>query len=107
MMAPVHPNGPTDGPFPSAGTLAQLRESLRGYLRSGRTVADEETVCAALGSLAEEAHERRLHGEQMLVAFKTVWQDMPEVASIADRREQQRLLARVVTLCIDVYYQRR
>ena len=106
-MAPAHSNGPTDGRFPSAGTLARLRGALRAFLAGPRAEPDEAAVCAALGDLAREAHERRLHGEQMLLAFKHVWQDMPEVASLDDRREQQLLLGRLVTLCIDVYYQRR
>ena len=106
MMAPAQSNGPTDGRFPSAATLALLRAALGTYLRSRQSADDEAAVCEALEELAREAQERHLHGEHVLLALKEVWHDMTEVAAIGDRRERQRLLGRLVTLCIDVYYRR-
>ena len=43
----------------------------------------------------------------MLLAFKGLWQNMSEVSAIRNPAERQLLLNRLVTLCIDVYYQRR
>lgn len=96
-----------DAPFPSPGTRARLHVEVAAYLRGPRSAAAERRVCAALEELAREAHEQRLYGEQMLLAFKHLWQDMPEVAALADRREEQRLLGRLVSLCIDTYYEHR
>ena len=107
LMASVHLPQAGDAPFPSPGTRARLHVAVAAYVRSPRSATAERSVCAALGELAREAHEQRLYGEQMLLAVKRLWQDMPEVAALADRREQRRLLGRLVTLCIDAYYQHR
>lgn len=107
MMAPDHSHGPTGGPFPSDETLALLRARLADFLQGDQTAAQEEAVCEALGQLSAEARDRRLHGEHVLLAFKTLWQNMAEVAAIRNSAERQRLLNRLVTLCIDIYYQRR
>ncbi|HEU4630728.1 MAG TPA: hypothetical protein VFS08_13335 [Gemmatimonadaceae bacterium] len=107
MMAPDHSHGPTDGRFPSDETLALVRERLVAFLQGGQTAEEEEEVCEALARLAQEARDRRLHGEHVLLAVKTLWQNMAEVSTIRDSAERQRLLDRLVTLCIDIYYQRR
>lgn len=104
MMTPAHSNGPGDGPFPSDEVLARLRESLVAYLTDGQTAEREATVCEALGALAQEARDRRLHGEHVLLAFKGVWNQMAEVEAIRQAAERQRLLNRLVTFCIDIYY---
>lgn len=106
MMASDHSHGPTDGRFPSDETLSLLRVQLAEFLQGGQTAEREQAVCAALGQLAEEARDRRLHGEHMLLAFKSLWQNMAEVSAIRNPTERQRLLNRLVTLCIDIYYQR-
>ena len=103
---PQPSTGPSGAAFPSARTLARLRTSLGAYLRGSQSAAEEAAVRHALDDLAHEARERRLHGEQMLLAFKGAWQELPELESAPGHREQQRLLGRLVTLCIDVYYER-
>jgi hypothetical protein len=107
MMAPAQPAGPAAGGFPSAGTLARLQAALTAYVRGSRSAAEERAVRDALAALADEAHARRLHGEQMLLAFKRVWHDLPEVADAPSRRHEQALLGPLVTLCIAVYYGKR
>ena len=107
MMARDHSHGPTDGRFPSDETLALLRARLVEFLEGDQSVEQEAAVCSALEQLAGEARDRRLHGEHVLLAFKGLWQNMSEVSVIRNPIERQRLLNRLVTLCIDVYYQRR
>lgn len=102
--APMH--HPTDDHFPSPETIAQLRATLGDFLRGGGTAAQEAAVCEGLTALAAEARERRLHGEQMLLAFKGVWGDLPELAAPHDRVERQRALSHLVSRCIDIYYTR-
>ena len=103
MMAPDRSNESEGGRFPSREALALLRGALSRYITAGR---DEQPVCDALGVLAREAQERQLHAEQMLIAFKRVWAEMPEVQSIPGDAERKRILDRVVKLCIDSYYKR-
>ena len=95
-------NGSNGERFPSPETLDALRAALTTFLGGDGTEAE---VCTALGALAREAHDRRLHAEHMLVAFKRVWNDMPEVRAIPSAADRQRRLARLVKLCIDIYYQ--
>jgi hypothetical protein len=103
MMAPDRSNESEGGRFPSREALERLRGSLSRYVTDG---GDEQPVCEALAVLAREAQDRKLYAEHMLIAFKQVWGEMPEVAAIRDDSERKRLLARVVKLCIDSYYKR-
>ena len=96
----------SDGRFPSDESLDHLRSGLGAFVRSAGAAPDEAAVCDALARLAQEARESRLHGEHLLVEFKRVWQEMPEVRALRDARERPRLLDRLVTLCIDAYYRR-
>jgi hypothetical protein len=95
-------NGSNGERFPSPETLAALHAALTAFLGDHGSEAE---VCTVLGTLATEARDRRLHAEHMLVAFKQVWNDMPEVRAIPSAAERQRRLARLVKLCIDIYYQ--
>lgn len=104
MMATNRSNGSNGERFPSPATLKQLRTALARYVASGS--ADEQSVCDALAVLAEEAQARQLRAEAMLIVFKEVWAELPEANAITDRAERDRLLDRVVRLCIDSYYQR-
>jgi hypothetical protein len=104
MMAPNRSQDSDGGRFPSAETLELVRVALTQYL-AGK-MRDEQEVCDALAVLAKEAHERQLQAEEMLIAFKRIWYAMPYVTPIANRAEQQRVLDRLIRLCIDVFYQR-
>jgi hypothetical protein len=95
-------NGSNGERFPSPETTDALRTALVAVLGGHGT---EDEVCAALGRMAREAHDRRLHAEHMLVAFKRIWNDMAEVRAIPSGADRQRRLARLVKLCIDIYYQ--
>ena len=100
MMAPDRSNDSEGGQYPSDESLATLRGALSGYVAT----REEKPVCDALAMLAREAQERKLYAERMLVAFKRVWGEMPEVRAISNEKERKRLLDRLVRLCIDAYY---
>jgi hypothetical protein len=102
MMAPDRSNE-SGGRYPSPEALELLRASLSRYVANG---GDEQPVCDALNVLAREAQERQLYAEQMLIAFKRVWSDMPEVQAIPTEAERKQLLSHLVKLCIDTYYKR-
>src|SRR5215210_1451153 len=101
MMAPDRSNESEGGRFPSQEALQQLRQSLSRYLRDS---SDEGPVCEALGVLAREAYDRKLYAEHMLIAFKRVWTEMPEVQTMSSDADRKQMLSRVVKLCIDTYY---
>jgi hypothetical protein len=107
MTASADPEGPTAGRFPSAAAVAALRAALGSYLRGTQSSHEEADVSAALAALAGEARAGGLHGEQLLLVLKESWGSLPEAAAMPDRHERQRLLGRLVTLCIDVYYHER
>ena len=100
MMAPDRSNESEAGQYPSNESLETLRRALSGYIAN----REEKPVCDALTVLAREAQERKLYAERMLVAFKRVWGEMPEVRALASEKERKRLLDRLVRLCIDAYY---
>ena len=102
-MAPDRPTESDGGRFPSREALDLLRAALSGYIADS---TEEAGVCEALGVLAREAQDRKLYAEHMLIAFKRVWAEMPEVMSIPAEVDQRRLLSRLVKLCIDGYYKR-
>lgn len=102
-MAPDRSNESGGERYPSREALALLRGSLSRYVAED---GDEQPVCDALNVLAREAQERKLYAEHMLIAFKRVWSEMPEVQAIPAEAERRRLLDRLVKLCIDTYYKR-
>jgi hypothetical protein len=103
MMAPDRSNDSEGGRYPSDEALDTLRRALSRFVGGA---SDETDVCAALAILATEAQKRQLYAEHMLIAFKRVWLDMPEVQAITDEVRRRRLLDRLVKLCIDSYYAR-
>jgi hypothetical protein len=82
-------------------TLTELRVALQQRL--GGSTSDAE-IRQALRAMSEEAHAESLKVEQVIVALKRVWESLPEVRRASDRLEQNRVLERVVTLCIEEYY---
>ena len=103
MMAPHRAPGSNGGRYPSDDTLRLVQTSLARYLAGD---IEEQEVCRALEVLAQEARDRRLNAEHMLIAFKTIWGELAEVERIAEPGERKRLLDHLVTFCIDAYYQR-
>lgn len=89
--------------FPSEETLRVVQRSLRDFLAGE---ADDERVCEAFTELASEADARQLRAEGVLIAFKQIWNDMPEVQSLPAREDRERILTHLVKLCINAYYTR-
>jgi hypothetical protein len=102
-MALHRASGSNGDRYPSDETLRLVRTSLARFLAGDM---EEPEVCRALEVLAQEAKDRRLNAEHMLIAFKSIWGDLAEVERIAEPGERKRLLDHLVTFCIDAYYQR-
>lgn len=103
MVAHVRSQESDDERFPSPETLRLVQRSLRGYLAGE---SDDERVCEAFTHLASEADARQLRAEGVLIAFKKIWSDMPEVQSLPAHGDRERILTHLVKLCINAYYTR-
>ena len=83
-----------------AASVDMLGRALTSYVED-----DEGTdLLAVLRHVANEARSRHMHAEQLLVALKDVWYSLPVVRSSPEGEQQNRLLQRVITLCIRQYY---
>jgi hypothetical protein len=85
----------------SEDTVAAVRDALRAYL-SDRS--DPRRLQTALMLMSNEARDRTILPEHLLVMLKDTWGALPEVRSMTDAGEQVRLLQRIVTMCIKEYY---
>lgn len=103
MVARVRSHEAGGERFPSDETLRVVRTALRDYLAGA---VDDEGVCNAFTELAREADARQLRAEGVLVAFKKIWNEMPEVQSLPARGDRERILTHLVKLCINAYYTR-
>lgn len=103
MVARVRSHDSDGERFPSNETLRVVQTALREYLADP---AEDDRVCDAFTELAREADARQLRAEGVLVAFKKIWNEMPEVKSLPDHGDRERILTHLVKLCINAYYTR-
>lgn len=77
--------------------------SLRSALR-----ADAVDGPAALHTTAEHliaaARDAHLQPEQFIVLLKRTWQSLPEVLDNPDRAGADRMLGRMVSMCIEAFF---
>ena len=97
----------SDSPPPSldAETVAAVRAALGRYVREGNHTAELRDV---LMRVAAEARAKGIQAERLLVVLKNIWSSLAEVRH-ADRSalaEQNVLLQRLITRCIEQYYER-
>ena len=98
MMA--HDSTP-DTPQLSAAVRDALESALVAYLGNPN---DTDHLQSALQRVAVEARDKDIRAEHVLIALKEIWYELPQMRATANIEEQQRLLQRVVTLCIREYY---
>jgi hemoglobin-like flavoprotein len=91
-----------DRPQLSSESVTALTDALHRYAANESDLA---MLQPSLRAIAEEARERKVSAEQLLVLLKDVWYQLPSVRDAADG-DQQQMLQRVVTLCIREYYSR-
>lgn len=97
MMAP---DRTPEVPKLNAASLAALASALENYA----VRADATALQPALQSIATEARERQMLAEHLLVVLKDIWYSVPQIAQAPQGELQNRLLQRVVALCIREYY---
>lgn len=98
MMAP---DSTPDRPQLSAAAIQTLESALQKFLANG---GDVETLQGALRAIATEAREKNMRAEELLILLKDVWYALPQIRKTPEGDSQNRLLQRVVTLCIREYY---
>jgi hypothetical protein len=82
-------------------TVAEVRRALSRYLADGDR---PEMLAPAMRLLAADARRKSLRAEQVLVALKEIWGELPEVRGAARHGKHEQLLPRVIAMCIDQYY---
>ena len=105
MMVPDTPH-PPHPPHPrdlSAQTTAALREAVLHHLQ--HTSDGDASLGRAVAAVVAEARERQMRPEELILAFKGLYDALPEPSSAVARAEQMQLRERLVTACIRAYYQ--
>ena len=83
-------------------TTAALRSAVLGHL--GKSPGGDVALGHAVSLVVAEAREREMRAEDLILAFKALYDALPEPGSAAARAEQMRLRERLVTACINAYY---
>jgi hypothetical protein len=83
-------------------TTAALRSAVLGHLQ--RSPGGDAALGQAVAQVVAEARERAMRAEDLILAFKALYDALPEPPSAAVRAEQMRLRERLVTACINAYY---
>ena len=84
----------------SEETQAVLLASLDRFVTDG----DEGAIGEALRRVSREARERRVAPEQLMLAFKALWDRLPAVQATSDPRMRARLRERLITASIREYF---
>jgi hypothetical protein len=103
MMAHDSRFSPEPRPL-SEETLAVLRTAVLGHLE--RKSDPEHGLEEAVATLVDEARERSMRPEELIIAFKSLYATLPDPPTIAARAEQLALREKLVTACIHAYYTR-
>ena len=101
MMAPDQPYQPRPRKL-SAETTASLREAVVRHLEQGSH--GDDSLERAVAIIVAEARVREMRAEELILAFKTLYDALPEPKSAVARAEQVHLRERLVSACIRAYY---
>jgi hypothetical protein len=88
----------------SAEAFGALRHAIQTYVDQG---SGDGEILHAVRMMCVDVHRDNLHAEQLIIAFKEAWRTLPEVQRIPRGGERERLLERIVTLCVEEYYSSR
>jgi hypothetical protein len=103
MMAHDSRFSPEPRPL-SDQTLELLKAAVLGHLE--RTSDPERALEDAVAAVVDEARERSMRPEELIIAFKALYAVLPDPTTTTARAEQVRLRERLVTACIRAYYER-
>ena len=89
----------------SDGVGGHARAVLRGVLRDPERIFERQRqMRAALRALCGEAQAHGLPAERLLLVLKEAWRELPG-ASRAALNHDDTVLGRVISLCIEEYYE--
>jgi hypothetical protein len=100
MMA--HDSSPTPPHGLAGETVELVRSALATYVATPER--DGAALRAALRTMADEARDKSVLPEQLLVVLKDIWFNLAPVTQAHEAGEHAMLLQRVVTMCIKEYY---
>jgi hypothetical protein len=84
-----------------AATIDQLRTTLARSVANGNHQAElGRLLCTA----AEQARDRGIQAERLLIILKDIWYSLPEVASARPPGLENQLLQELISRCIQEYY---
>jgi hypothetical protein len=67
--------------------------------------ASQAELKRALERVAAEARQRQMLPEELIIAFKAVWESLPEVQGTGSGADELRLRERLITMVIKAYYE--
>lgn len=91
----------SDRPTLSAESLQALEAAMLSYSANGTAPSSLEP---ALRRIADEAREKKVRAEQLLIALKDVWFSLPSLGRTGTPDEQNAMLQRIVSLSVRAYY---
>jgi hypothetical protein len=84
---------------------AETLDALRGVMQRAMQQGDHgQELQDVLSRAADEAREKDIHAEQLLIIMKDLWYSLPELRSVVDSDRQTVLLQELITRCITQYY---
>lgn len=101
MMAHDSRFSPEPRPL-SNQTLALLQAAVVEHIE--RSPSTDDGLQRAVAAVVNEARERSMRPEELIVAFKALYATLPDPRTSAARSEQLRLREQLVTACIRAYY---
>jgi ethanolamine ammonia-lyase large subunit len=99
MMANESREGPVYRRL-SNEAVSDLRAAL---LQHWGNPASEDQLRKALDRVAAEAREKEMRAEELIIAFKELWDELPHAQGIG-RADEARLRERLITMSIKAYY---
>ncbi len=82
--------------------MKELRTALTEQLKKPDGPTPE--LASLLRKVAKEARERSIPPEELIVAFKQLWNSLAESLRPQNSDQYERVRQRLVTLCIQAYY---
>jgi hypothetical protein len=103
MMAHDSRFSPEPRPL-SDETFEVLRTAVLAHL--GRKADPEGGLEHAVTAVVDEARDRSMRPEELIIAFKALYAILPDPQTTAARAEQLRLREQLITACIRAYFGR-
>lgn len=86
----------------SSATTESLRAAVVSHLE--RNPDGDAKLGHAVAAMVAEARERAMRPEALILAFKNLYDALPEPMSAVARAEQMQLRERLVSACIRAYF---